>query len=456
MKNFAKLALLGAAMLSLAACGGNKDPEVKPADKIANAKAYVYQLYKANQSKDSAEPCTYDLKRVTTVLIDGISFNITWSVDKTDKVKIENAGENLVVIKPDFFDTEGYEFTLTATITGSDGSKASQVFNYSVAAYFVPGWKNCILTEAPISTEEKEIPFYFGLYQASLDAMLYFTGAKSGNYLATSKNIGDAAACYIEKGDAGLSYYFYKDGAKKYFEVWDYNGQGKNGVDIHDTPANPGTWDAEIGQIRYAVGTGTFYMGTYNTYNTISSSNVSYIDGETNRPKVDVSQFPARSFSMDVAMAEGKIATELSEEATYKFGLYQVSRAEMLWATGAMSGNYLATSVSGAACLPVKAEKAATGGWNLYFVDGEAKKYFEVYDYNGQGKNGIHITDTPVNPGTWDAEVRQLRYAVGTGTFYMGTYGTYNTISSSNVSYIDGETNRAKIGVSQFVAYLFE
>jgi hypothetical protein len=34
---------------------------------------------------------------------------------------------------------------------------------------------------------------------------------------------------------------------------------------------------------------------------------------------------------------------------------------------------------------------------------------------------------------------------------YLGTYGTYNTISASDIKYIAGE-NVAKIGVSQFPA----
>ena len=445
-KNLCKIALVGAALLSLAACGKVSEPSV---NLLENAKSYVFNLYKGGQSKDEAEELSLNLKRVTSVTINGEVFTVTWTVDST-KVTIENSGNNQVVIKPDFTDLEGYEFVLTATITGSDGSTTTQTFRYEVPAYFVPGWKNCILLDAA-TLVENATPFYYGLYQATLDKVLYFSGEVSGNYLALSEHVGDAAATYLEAFGDGYAYAFYdKTGAKKYFEVYDYSGGGKNGVHICDTPTNPGYWNAELGQLRYTVGTGTFYMGTYSSYNTISSSNVTYIDGEANRAKIDISQFPARSFSTDVAHAEGKIVKELSEDLTFKAGFYQKAIGKFLWFNGEPSGNYLGTSTNGCQCPEMHAEKVGDG-WRIYFLEGETKQYIEVYDYSGGGKNGVHITTDPVNVGTWNDELYQLRYVVGTGTFYMGTYSTYNTISSSNVSYIDGETNRAKVDDSQFV-----
>ena len=59
-----------------------------------------------------------------------------------------------------------------------------------------------------------------------------------------------------------------------------------------DTAAGAWKWNAEAKVLTFAVDGTDYYLGTFNTYNTISASEVSYITGK-NLSKIGVSQFVA-------------------------------------------------------------------------------------------------------------------------------------------------------------------
>ena len=195
---------------------------------------------------------------------------------------------------------------------------------------------------------------------------------------------------------------------------------------------------------------GKFYLGTYNTYNTISTSNVSYI---ADISKIGASQFPAGFATMVPELVE---TPEVGK--AYVFALQQnaLETPAMLYLTGEMSGNYLATSTSLSDAAPVYLEQAE-GGYYLYCLKDGVKSYINITTYtkdDGSLKNTQKIEAAPSVPYTWDAERCTLIGDLGElGQYYMGTYGTYTTISTSSVSYI---SDIAKIGVSQFPAGLYD
>ena len=129
----------------------------------------------------------------------------------------------------------------------------------------------------------------------------------------------------------------------------------------------------------------------------------------------------------------------------FKLEMYQHSKGGTYYFKGSMSGYYFATtdmnSLDGA--VDVYAEET-DGGYYLYFLNGETKNYLYVL-INGTYTN-IKYGETKAvwafntTFGTFTTEVS------GT-TYYMGTYGTYVTISASKFSYV----TESNVDVSQFV-----
>ena len=102
-----------------------------------------------------------------------------------------------------------------------------------------------------------------------------------------------------------------------------------------------------------------------------------------------------------------------------------------------------------------------SGGYLLYFMDGETKTYINIYENQdgdpGYGKGSIElVTEKPTNVLTYDSAVDTLVYTApdGENKYFMGTYSTYTTFSVSNYSYIEGD-KAANIDVSQFPARFY-
>ena len=112
----------------------------------------------------------------------------------------------------------------------------------------------------------------------------------NGSYFATSSSIADAVAVSVEAIDGGYALSFVVDGAKKYMNIYD-RGEGKAGVKIADEAINPFVWSDDVNTLVVDIAGTYYYLGTYNTYNTISASDIKYIAGD-NAAKVGVSQFP--------------------------------------------------------------------------------------------------------------------------------------------------------------------
>ena len=68
--------------------------------------------------------------------------------------------------------------------------------------------------------------------------------------------------------------------------------EGKAGVRLTAEPSATFVWNEECGVFTAEVAGAPRYLGTYNTYNTMSASDIKYIAGE-NLAKIGVSQFPA-------------------------------------------------------------------------------------------------------------------------------------------------------------------
>ena len=146
----------------------------------------------------------------------------------------------------------------------------------------------------------------------------------------------------------------------------------------------------------------------------------------------------------------GPVFVEVPEVGgTYKYALTQGTLGQVLYFTGAMAGNYLATSVDPTQAVDVTIEEVE-GGVRFFFMDGETKTYIDINEYQ-EGKAGVRLTAEPTAIFVWNEECKVYTAEVAGAPRYLGTYNDYNTMSASDVKYIAGE-NLAKVGVSQFPA----
>ncbi len=433
--------LLALALCALIFAGCTKTPDPTPAtDILENAKEYLYAMY-----KDSAEKTLKPFKRVSVVTINGEVLDVEWTAKvltgSEDDIKIV-PGDKTVTIEMNEAPEEELRYELTATVKRGEDTK-SVTFTHYVPAVAKESGGMEIVKELKTDTAYK-----FGLVQGNLEETLFFTGEMSGNYLATTENAIAAEDVYVEAVDGGYRLYFMAGETKTYIDIYEYK-EGKAGIRLTTEPTAVYTWNAELNiLVATNVAGEDRYLGTYNTYNTISASSTSYITGD-NAAKIGVSQFPAYFYKVEIKKS---VVTEVTTDTAFKLGLVQGNLEKTLFFTGAMNGNYLATTESLSKAADVYVE-AVEGGYRLYITEGETKTYIDIYEYK-EGKAGIRLTAEPTAIYTWNADLHIFTANVAGEDRYLGTYNTYNTISASATSYITGD-NAAKIGVSQFPAYLY-
>ena len=137
-------------------------------------------------------------------------------------------------------------------------------------------------------TEAKAGTYKLAMEQAKLGKLLFFTGEiNSSEYLVTSDKCAKAADVTVAAVDGG---YTIKVG-EKFVEIYK-NTDGKIRPTLVDTATGAWKWNEEAKLFTFAVDGKDYYLGTFNTYNTISASEVSYITGK-NLSKIGVSQFVA-------------------------------------------------------------------------------------------------------------------------------------------------------------------
>ena len=330
------------------------------------------------------------------------------------------------------------------TISASNVSYIEDVSKIGVSQ-FPATFATYTFDVAAVETLTAGASYKFFLTQAELGKTLYFTGEMSGYYLATSEDPLAGVDVTVEEVEGGYRLFFVKAGVKTYIDIVPRDDNpGKVNIILTEEPTAVYTWDAERKTMTAAVGENTWYMGTYSTYNTISASNVSYIEDVS---KIGVSQFPATFATINFTYTPND--AEAVDGASYVYALVQAERGETLYFTGEMSGYYLATTTNAAAAAKVTAE-AVDGGMRFFFMKNGVKTYIDIVPRDDNpGKVNVVLTEEPSAVYTWDAERKVYTATIGENTWYLGTYGTYNTISASNVSYIEDVT---KIGVSQFPA----
>ena len=424
------------------------DPAPVPApaptaeDYLADAKAYVFNMYKG--AKDQATKVLRDFDVVASVKIDSFTYDIAWTTNVAeDQVKLGAPANNKITV--DLNENPGEEdmvFALTATLKA--GSKTETV----TFDYYVPGTPVKVGGPVWVAAPEVGTAYKFALTQAKLDGkVLYFTGAMSGNYLATSTNPADAVDVTVEEVDGGYRLSFMDGETKMYIDIHEY-AAGKAGVRLTAEPSATFVWNEECKVYTANVAGADRYLGTYSTYNTMSASEIKYIAGDK-QADVGISQFPAGFCTVEFKV--DKVAGQPAAGTTAKFYLTQAKLGgKNLYFAGAMNGSYLATTTNPFQAPDVTIEETE-GGFRFFFMDGEVKTYIDIWE-NAEGKVRVRLTAEPTAVFVWNEECGVFTANVSGADRYLGTYNTYNTISPSEIKYIAGE-KLGDIGVSQFPCF---
>ena len=135
MKKF--LAILLALVLPLGilvSCKGNGGN-----DALVAARDYVQAMY-----KDAPLATASDYKVVKSVTIDGVKYEIDWSVDASSGVQIGETADNQVTIDVDEKSSEDVTYKLTATVKDPSGKTETVSFDHKVPAFRELSWQEFV------------------------------------------------------------------------------------------------------------------------------------------------------------------------------------------------------------------------------------------------------------------------------------------------------------------------
>ena len=133
------------------------------------------------------------------------------------------------------------------------------------------------------------------------------------------------------------------------------------------------------------------------------------------------------------------VVTTPAAGTAYKFFLTQNNLGKNLYFAGEMNGYYFKTTENYEEATDVFVE-VVDGGYKLYFMNGETKTYISVVNAIGNdGKPHINVVFNAETPSVFafNTEYNTFTTAIEGTDYYLGTYGTYNTISASKLEKID-------------------
>ena len=441
MKKIIAIVLLLTLCLGLFAGCDQKPAE--PTSNLANAKALLFSKYKP-ASKDEIPAKSSDFEVVTSILVDGVSYPVEWTVTVTkgaaDAVKIVD-GSSAAFKKVELpkKPAEAVEFTLTATVKDAAGNSETVSFKYIVPA-----------TAAP---SEKPVVLYFGKDNKYITGVHYFYADKSKYELTLTDNKAEALAMVVQdNGDdtvsfvAGGKYLFcdathvkfadeQSDNTKFVLEAADADG----GVFIKCAVANYG------GKAQYLE----VYSGYLTCYGMGSDASIytfTLQDGEGANGTIvmDEPTEPEKPEEPDVPVVPSTGIVENPEAGkAYKFGMVQAKAGKTVYLIGGMDGFYMATSEDVTKAIDVYLE-TTEGGYYLYVMVDGAKQYINMVVTTGNdGKTHVNAAyeATASTVYTWDAEHKTVvsNVTVGDKTepYWHGTRNdkTYTTMGPCAVSY---------------------
>ena len=526
--------------------GGEQQPEGPTLEDAVN---FLDDIYK---DKNAVTRADFDV--VGKVIIDGVSFPVTWSVDiGVIKVRESTKVGYYTVDLPDATEVE-FRYTLTATITDGEGRRASKSYIFTV-----PVVDNSGITSTPV----EGTAYKLFLLQGSFGQRYYALNTTQDNknkFINTTVNPKEGADFYVEKVDGGFKIYTNINGTKTYMyanvtrsedpdtgtvkfskfigfnteegSVFTYNeikggvwtvtvdnlvyGVGTygsfttislsdesyftpekvgdsqfvmqfmtsdyaNGLEADKLPDSPSDAEGILNQL-YGLADGESAAGSFTLTGKITSLD-SYgnptivVEGFENKPvycyrltddrfvvdavitvtatqmknysgtyefmncTLDKITLPGGSGEVTPPEGDSEIITNPEVGVAYKFGLFHGNEKATVFFNGQNYNNYawyLAYAADGVDVY-LETVEGVDGGYRLFFYNGDAKTYIVAFPRDGDTTKGTLKLDTavPETYFTFNSEYNTLVYTSVTGEqFYLGSSGTYKSISCSAISYI--------------------
>lgn len=388
--------------VTLTATSGKYTKEFKitvPAIDVSEiASAYTFAYNKKNISTGE-----YDLDAKTTY--NGKEATIAWEIADEYKASAVIKDGKLAVTGT----KDKTSVTIQATFTYSD---KTSIKKYTFNAFDDP------VTNDVVTKVEVGVPYIYHLTQGKTNKELYFAGTMSGKYGATTTDKTQAIKIYFEAVEGGYSISFTNSENKKQYlnmvladATKDYDSKNnKPQTSIDDTAKTVWTWNEEYNIAVAKFGNDTYYLGTYNTFDTISPSLISYAKTSFPlhlTPVTDIVTTPEVGVKYDFVM--------LTEEARYF--------------VGKISNHYGVTTTKLSESLPITLE-TVTGGYNITYTDSDSKtkKYINVVA-SGKYINFV-LEDSASSVFTWDEKKNTLVTFLNEKAYYIGFSGTYTTIGA--------------------------
>ena len=289
------------------------------------------------------------------------------------------------------------------------------------------------------------------LTQANIGKTLYFNGLTGSStwYLATSESKAEAVKMYVEAVDGvagAYKLYFYLDGAKTYVELSERQdaadpGYGKGTIKFVTSTELYYTYDEAAKTLVYtdAEGDDTYYLGTYNTYDTFSANNYSYIAGDK-AANIGVSQFPAQfvlcedveekveklesvSVTLDTSISMNFYVSGYDNSSSY-YMVFTMNGVASEHIVGVEKDGYLVFTLSGIApeCMGDKITA------QLY-VDGNAAPVAGVDNYSVKAYAERLIADYNTDGALMDLVADMLRY--GAAAQIYNNYKTSDLVTDN-------------------------
>jgi len=324
-------------------------------------------------------------------------------------------------------------------------------------------------TNVFVPVEGQAYKFY--MFQGSLNKNYYFTGTMSGNYLATSDDASLAVDVYFESVDGGYRIYFFDGETKVYFNISPYLDDQyiKSYFALtEEVPTCVWTFNSEYGTLEVVAEmdgqTKTLYAGNYGSNTPIRLSDVYYYKdipaGTQHIAKFELAEggevTPPEGgddTTTDGDNTTNKVPTVVDAPVVgtaYKFGLLHGGNGNVdvyfdgqNYSTYAWYLNYT-TDWNNAVDVYLEAVEGIEGAYRLYFMKNDVKTYIRAYPRTDKPTDGtLEMTTTvPAEYFTYSAEYKTLIYTMEDGSqFYLGSSGTYKSISCSAISYITSSTS---------------
>lgn len=208
MKKIISIVLMLTLCLGLfAGCTEPAQPTETGVSDLANAKTYLFKMYNT-AGKDEENKILADKDVTSVVMIGGVSYPVTWTVEITagpaDSVKIVES-ENANFVKVDIMDQpeEELHYILTATVKDEAGNSESMSLKC-----FTPAVKKVEVTEDKIVLFNPD----GGVYVTGTDYLYTSSSGSQKHELEVSQDKSAALQLTVRKNDDGTVTFVTNDG----------------------------------------------------------------------------------------------------------------------------------------------------------------------------------------------------------------------------------------------------